>query len=106
MKVIELGLMKVFTPDEAKRVLPYVRRIVADVVETHATWDEAFLTDEGDRADDRPFHLVAELRQAGVVLRDFQQGIVSIDVQDGTAETAMFWQPGMDEWVSCREAST
>ncbi len=99
--------MTPYTVDRANRALPYVSRIVDDIVETHRKWEEAVVQldllgisssaeDAGQRlaALEKQIQLMArdidacqaELEQVGVQLKDRRIGLVDFPSEmDGRA---------------------
>ena len=99
---------KFFDLDEANRSLPYVGRVVEDVVvvyreivdlrrEMEGTEDEADLREverEYEEAMDRLGAFVDELHAVGVELKDFERGVVDFPAWYGEREVLLCWQPG------------
>ena len=97
-----------FTRDRAEAALTYIRPIVADVVavyrrviatreqlSTAAVSELGGLEAEYDALMDRLGGLVDELQQAGVELRDFEEGVVAFrGVVDEPA--SLIWRAGVD----------
>ena len=104
-----------FTLAEARRTLPLVRRIAADVVRAHAVAagvhrqlsagpsraDRARLEAELDRAVVKLQGYVDELGDVGVELKDYATGLLDfVTVHEGR-EVYLCWRPGeetIDHW--------
>jgi hypothetical protein len=115
--------MKTFTIEQANRTLPLVRRIVQDIVDEYARWQELVKTldvlaagpgraaAEIDRlqrdiqsaamAIDR---CVGELRELGVEMKGFDVGLVDFPGQMGGRPVYLCWRLGEPEvahWHEC-----
>ena len=115
--------MKTFTIEQANRTLPLVRRIVQDIVDEYARWQELVRTldvlaagpgraaAEIDRlqrdiqsaatAIDR---CVGELRELGVEMKGFDVGLVDFPGQMGGRPVYLCWRLGEPEvahWHEC-----
>jgi len=109
---------KVFTVEQANRMLPLVRRIVRDIVDTHARWQKAVQSYEAaatwTRADSPSSQLSAlevevkrlaaeiegylgELRALGVDFKGFDQGLVDFPGEREGRAVLLCWKLGEDE---------
>ena len=99
---------KHFSLDEANRALPYVQRVVDDVVEVYGqivdlrrrledlgAGEEALeLERQYELAMDRLGDLVDELHLVGVELKDFEKGLVDFPALHAGREVLLCWQRG------------
>ena len=99
---------KRFSIDEANRALPYVQRVVDDVVEVYGhivelrrrledlgAGDAALeLERQYEHAMDRLGDLVDELHLVGVELKDFEKGLVDFPAACAGREVLLCWQRG------------
>lgn len=97
MKISNLKEPKVFTLDEARITLPYVRKIIADIMETQAALekldrdiqltsnleDRRYKMFEKDQLRQRMEEFQQELETVGCHLKNSQEGIVGY-----------YWDPG------------
>lgn len=102
---------KYFTVDEANRALPYVSRVVADVVAVHGQvlelrqHIESSDADAEDVANQRAYDermerlsdLVEELQGAGVELKDFEKGLIDFPAVFEGREVLLCWHQGEDQ---------
>ena len=101
-----------FTVDQANRALPYVSRIIDDVIsvyarivelrrrlERHDDADTSAIKIERDYegAMDRLGELVDELHFVGVELKDFERGLVDFPAVHEEREILLCWHRGEDE---------
>jgi hypothetical protein len=81
--VSEAQLEKHYTVDEANRTLPYVRRIVQDIVSNYATWQTAMrdieLLSAGPRGDDTVSTLARMQKEAQRLAADIDSCIADLD---------------------------
>jgi len=99
---------KLFTLDEANRSLPYVSRVVEDVIEVYTRIvglrrrledmgaDDAALSMEREYevSMDRLGELVDELHLVGVELKDFEKGLIDFPAFADGREVLLCWQRG------------
>lgn len=99
---------KVFSLAEANRSLPYISRVVVDIVEVYAqvlelrheleNLDEGSLREltekEYETTMDRLGRLVDELHETGAELRDFELGRVEFPAQLRRQDVMLSWQAG------------
>jgi len=101
---------KVFSLDEANRTLPLVSRIVRDVVEMHAGCAQVqarietadprevpALQERLELAVDRLHDLVDELSQVGVLLKDYEIGLVDFPARHEDRDVYLCWRLGEAE---------
>ena len=108
-----------FTPDEANRTLPLVRRIVQDIVDEYERWKDGLARFEAAVAQQHPgeaesseaFALqrrvddiaqrinsyIAELEQIGCVLKGFDDGLVDFRGQLDGRDVWFCWKLGEPE---------
>jgi hypothetical protein len=108
-----------FTPDEANRTLPLVRRIVQDIVDEYEHWKDGLARFEAAVARQHPgeaesaeaFALqqrvdeiaqrinayIAELEQVGCVLKGFDDGLVDFRGQLDGRDVWFCWKLGESE---------
>lgn len=101
-----------FTLDQANNALPYISRIIDDVIsiyarivelrrrlERHDDADTSALRIERDYegAMDRLGELVDELHFVGVELKDFERGLVDFPAFYNEREILLCWHRGEDE---------
>jgi len=102
MKAHTTNSKRLFTPREAERTLPLVRRIVADILEKGRLLKA--ITSEGDLQDDAVLHrarnlrseiarTVGELEALGCSFKDpqFEKGIVDFPALIGGREALLCW---------------
>lgn len=108
---------RVFTVEQANRMLPLVRRIVRDIVETHQAWSRAVHSYETaatwTRADSPSSALssleadvrrlaseiegyLGELRELGVDFKGFEQGLVDFPGERDGRPVCLCWKLGED----------
>jgi len=98
-----------FTLEQANSALPLVKRIVADVVRTHAQavalkqsleqstgTRQTALQDQLDDSIDRLGALVDELTGVGVELKDYETGLVDFVGQHEGRDVYLCWKLGED----------
>ncbi len=100
-----------FTLEHANRALPYVRRIVDDIMAVYrdvVALRRRMETDESDgsgverqyqEAIDRLGELVDEVQAVGVELKDFERGLVDFPALADDREVMLCWRAG-EEHVS------
>ncbi len=110
---------KYFTLDEANRTLPYVRRIVADIVGEYRAWRDtihryeviaaASKSDEGETEEQvvlreqvdaiarRINSYIEELTQVGCVFKGFEPGLVDFSSRLNGRDIFLCWQLGEPE---------
>ena len=109
---------KTFTVEQANRMLPLVRRIVRDIVDTHRRWTRAVQSYETaatwTRADSPSSQLSAletdvkrlaaeiegylgELRELGVDFKGFDQGLVDFPGERDGRVICLCWKLDEDE---------
>jgi hypothetical protein len=109
---------KMFTVEQANRMLPLVRRIVRDIVDAHGRWTQAVRSYETaatwTRADSPSSQLSAleaevkrlaaeiesyltELRSLGVDFKGFEQGLVDFPGERDGRVVHLCWKLGEDE---------
>jgi hypothetical protein len=108
-----------FTPEEANRTLPLVRRIVQDIVDDYRRWKEALARYELAAAYQRPEQgesddvvarrkavddiaeqinaYITELEQIGCVLKGFDEGLVDFRGKMGGRDVWLCWRLGEAE---------
>ncbi|MGI8617970.1 MAG: DUF2203 domain-containing protein [Gemmatimonadaceae bacterium] len=108
---------RLFTIEQANRMLPLVRRIVEDIVQDYARWREQVgvleVVAAGRRGDAPPNEAekveqdtqrlaadieryVSELRDLGVEFKGFDQGLVDFPAEFGGKRVYLCWQLGED----------
>ena len=100
---------KYFSVSEANRALPYVSRIVSEVIDCYQivvnlrhkigtvdsdTDDQERLQDEYERSMDRLNELLDELQQVGVELKDFEKGLLDFPAVHDGREIYLCWHFG------------
>lgn len=109
---------RTFTVEQANRMLPLVRRIVRDIVDTHQTWTRAVQSYETaatwTRADSPSSQLkpleaevrrlaieiegyLVELRELGVDFKGFEQGLVDFPGEREGRVVCLCWKLDEDE---------
>ena len=100
--------LRIFSPDEADRTLPYLTRVAADVVRVYervvtlrrqieACDDSAIaraLDRDYEQVMDRLSELVDEVRGVGGELRDFTKGQIDFPARVAGREVLLSWQRG------------
>ena len=117
----------VFTVEQANRMLPLVRRIVADLVADYRRWQDAVHAFERAAAASRPDavdprleglqrdaqrlaadveHYLGELRALGIECKGLEQGLVDFPGEVDGERACLCWQLGEDavEWWHTPEA--
>jgi hypothetical protein len=122
MEKTEKTTGRLFTPEEANKTLPYVERVIKDIVDTHqrisdlySTWramsDEDVLasTDESERKEAEKIEgqirvllgareeFVEELETIGCEFKDFQLGLVDFPARLGDRDVYLCWRMGEPE---------
>lgn len=110
----------VFTLDHATRALPYIQRIVADVVSAH----ETAVSEQGAlqgtspgaersrhqtafaRAVERLNELGEELRAAGVDIKDQATGVIEFPATHRREPAVLVWSLGEDKITHARVVSS
>jgi hypothetical protein len=104
----------------ANKSLPLVKRIVADIVRTHATVsacremleattaarDAAPMQRELDSAVTRLEELVDELSNVGVELKDYEQGLVDFVGRHDGRDVYLCWKLGEERITHWHELNT
>lgn len=99
---------KYFTVDEANRALPYVSRIMADIVEVYKQVielrkqvEQPSLTEDNTAVEkayeanmDRLSELVDELQAVGAELKDFEKGLLDFPSIFEGREVQLCWHQG------------
>lgn len=95
--VIEIGKRRTFTLDEARKLLPVVKRITRDAVsETEAIENEAFLgLRDQDDAKDEVADVVQHWAEKVLVLGCEPKGLWLVDFDNG--QGCFCWQHGEDD---------
>lgn len=109
---------RTFTVEQANRMLPLVRRIVRDIVDTHRAWSSAVKAYENaatwTRADSQAAQLtplendvrrlateiegyLGELRELGVEFKGFDQGLVDFPCERDGRVIYLCWKLDEDE---------
>lgn len=109
---------RLFTVEQANRMLPLVRRIVRDIVDGHQAWQRAMQSYESaatwTRADSPVPHVtelenevrrlaaeieayLSELRELGVDFKGFEQGLVDFPGERGGRPVCLCWKLDEDE---------
>ena len=109
---------RTFTVDQANKMLPLVRRIVRDIVDTHRAWSSAVKAYENaatwTRADSQATQLaplekdvhrlaaeiegyLSELRELGVDFKGFDQGLVDFPGERDGRVVCLCWKLDEDE---------
>jgi len=100
-----------FSLEQANRSLPYVKRIVADIVRTHAlassyresleqlagAKEAAALQKQLDYSIDRLEDLVDELSDVGVELKDYETGLIDFVGRHEGRDVYLCWKLGEDK---------
>ncbi len=111
--------IKYFTLDEANRTLPYVRRVVTDIVEAYAAWRDTIhqyeLIAAASRSDDgetdeqialrekvdqiarRINAYIDELTKVGCIFKGFEPGLVDFYSRLNGRDIFLCWQLGEDD---------
>lgn len=97
-------MARLYTPDQANRALPLVRRIVEDVVRVHGRWREVVqeleLLASGVRADRPDARVVALEREAQALASDldaFERELDALDIALKDREVGLVDFPGEQE---------
>lgn len=117
---------KTFTVEQANRMLPLVRRIVRDIVESHRAWSKAVQSYETaatwTRADSPSSQLsslesevkrlaveiegyLGELRDLGVDFKGFEQGLVDFPGERDGRPICLCWKLDEDDVMYWHETS-
>ena len=109
---------RTFTVEQANKMLPLVRRIVRDIVDTHRAWQRTVQAYENaatwTRADAPSGHVTAlendvrrlaaeiesylvELRELGVDFKGFEQGLVDFPGEREGRVVCLCWKLDEDE---------
>ncbi len=111
---------KYFTVEEAKQALPYVARIVADLVACHQQVadlrDQLELPDNGDDVDslrnrfdeslERLQYLSEELSGVGVEMKDYERGLIDFPAIYKDREICLCWEHGEEGLLAWHELDT
>jgi hypothetical protein len=111
--------IKYFSLDEANRTLPYVRRVVTDIVEEYQAWrdsirryeliaaasrsdvgetnEQVALRQEVDTIARRINGFIQELARVGCVFKGFEPGLVDFYSQLNGRDIFLCWQLGEGE---------
>lgn len=109
-----------FTLEQANRSLPLVRRIVADVVQTHAAAarlqqqleraagpaEQAPLQQQLEHAMHRLEDFVDELAEIGCELKDYQMGLIDFTGRHQGHDICLCWKHGEDRIAFWHETSS
>lgn len=115
--------VKYFTIDEANSTLPYVRRIVEDIVEQYSAWRDAIhryeimaagsTSDEGETQDQVALRaevdaiaqrinlFIDELAAVGCIFKGFEGGLVDFHSRMDDREVFLCWklgEPAVAHW--------
>ena len=114
--------MKLFTVESANRTLPLVRKIVADIVRTYATWEERVqeleVLNAGARSEETDARTVVlereiarlaadvqgclrELKELGVEFKGYDTGLVDFPSEMGDRTVYLCWrlgEPAVAHW--------
>ncbi len=114
--------MKLFTVDDANRMLPLVSRIAADIVNAYARWQDRMreyellkITERIDAPDphaaglEQEIHgiareidrFMAELQELGVECKGAEQGLVDFPSEFGGRRVYLCWrlgEPSVQHW--------
>lgn len=107
---------KYFTLDEANRTLPYVRRVVEDIVAEYQQWrdrishyeilaasatadegespEQVALREEVDQIAQRINALIQELTSVGCEFKGFEGGLVDFRARIGDRDVLLCWKLG------------
>ena len=117
---------RTFTVEQANRMLPLVRRIVRDIVETHHKWSRSVQSYEAaatwTRADSPSSQLaeleaevralaveiegyLSELRELGVDFKGFDQGLVDFPCERDGRTACLCWKLDEPEVLYWHETS-
>lgn len=105
---------RTFCVEEANRALPFVSRVISDIVDLHEQivlcrrtmeriemglhgGDPQVYENEYRRSMNRLRELVRELDLVGVDLLDFERGLISFPTMHDGREAALSWQLGEQE---------
>ena len=104
------GESQYFTLEEANKTLPYVRRIVADIVAAHSRWRDEVKNYELAPADEQVAlqeqvnqvavqinEYLEELTSVGCVFKGFDDGLVDFRSLMGGKEVCLCWRLGEPE---------
>ena len=108
---------KYFDLDEAERALPYVSRVVQDLMDCygrvvgirrqiehiHSRQSQEHLEAQYETAMDELGDLVDELHQVGVELKDFEKGMVDFPSVHEEREVYLCWQQGEEHVTAWHE---
>ena len=108
-----------FTLEQANRALPLVKRIVADIVRTHAqaashreklermsaSKDSKSTQQDLDQSIDRLQDLVDELSDVGVELKDYETGLVDFVGRHDGRDVYLCWKLGEERITHWHEIS-
>jgi hypothetical protein len=111
---------KYFTVEEANQALPYVSRIVADLVTSYQKVaklrDRLELPDETDDVDtlrsqfdeslERLQYLSEELSSVGVELKDYERGLLDFPAIYQDREICLCWEHGEETLLAWHELET
>jgi hypothetical protein len=110
---------KIFTPDEANRMLPLVSRIADDIVATYTQVQRALQTYETEKSKaadaevarllERFQHLVEEIEALGGTVKDYERGCVDFYGEVGGQIVYLCWRRGestIGHWHRLEEGFT
>lgn len=112
---------RIFTVAQANEALPYVRRVVQDIVDCyseaveirHEIETESKTEDQADQLQrqydqlmERLNSFIEELHQVGVELKDFERGLIDFPGRHEDRDILLCWHLGEDEVRYWHETDT
>lgn len=88
---------RLYTLTQARKALPYVKRIVADIVDVTAALERVKDEDEAARLEGRARKYFQELDAVGIELKDPKAGLVDFYWQRGDETVYLCWKHGEDD---------